>query len=172
MCGAWLKRTCDSFGYPYTRCQARSRPLFWMAVTCWMSGLSVAIASWQIMHVLTLGRPATGPLVTPSWQYSVQVRPFSMCVLCGKGIGCDAAGRILKKSRVACDSVGRAVVNTPPASDDPEVDVGDGVAVACGACADGCAPQAIAASAHAATKAALRGCATDAAIDYFCRLCR
>src|SRR5689334_20721009 len=77
-----------------------------------MSGRSVAMASWQIMHVFTLGRPATGPLVTLSWQYSVQATPFSTCVLCGNGIGCVAAGRMLKKSRVAWASVGRAVVKT------------------------------------------------------------
>ena len=31
-----------------------------------MSGRSVAMASWQIMQVFTLGRPARGPLVTIS----------------------------------------------------------------------------------------------------------
>ena len=54
-----------------------------------MRGLSVAIAAWQIRQVLTLGSPARGPLVTLSWQYSVQVSPFSMWMLWGNSIGCD-----------------------------------------------------------------------------------
>src|SRR6266850_2897514 len=108
-----------------------------------MSGLSVAIDSWQIMHVLTLGSPAIGPFVTLSWQYSVQVRPLAMCVLCGNGIGCTAVGRMPKKSRVASDSVARAGVNTASVDE-----------IACG----GGGLQATAASTQAATMAALKGC--------------
>src|SRR6266446_5252297 len=67
-----------------------------------ISGRSVAIESWQIMQVLTLGIPAAGPLTTDSWQVSVHLSiAFSMCVLCGNGIGCSAAARMRKKSRTA-----------------------------------------------------------------------
>src|SRR5215831_13588226 len=72
-----------------------------------ISGRSVAIESWQIMQVLTPGMPATGPFVTVSWHVSVHLSiAFSMCVLCGNGIGCSAAGRMRKKSRTA-DAVER-----------------------------------------------------------------
>src|SRR5215471_779355 len=78
-----------------------------------ISGRSVAIESWQIMHVLTLGMPAIGPFVTDSWQVSVHFSiAFSTCVLCGNGIGCVAAGRIRKKSRTADAAVACAGVNT------------------------------------------------------------
>src|SRR3954465_4040053 len=76
-----------------------------------MSGRSVAIWLWQIMQVFTLGIPAIGPFSTLSWQ-SVQTACFSICVLCGNGIGWTAAGRMLKKSRVAALNVGRAGVYT------------------------------------------------------------
>src|SRR5512138_3342094 len=67
-----------------------------------ISGRSLAIESWQIMQVLTLGMPALGPLTTDSWHVSVHLSiAFSTCVLCGNGTGCDAAGRIRKKSRTA-----------------------------------------------------------------------
>src|SRR5467141_1955358 len=104
------------------------------------------------MHVLMLGRPATGPFVTLSWQYSVHVRPLAMCVLCGNGIGWLAFGRTPKKSRVASANVARAGVKTAPADD-----------IACG----GGVPQATAASTQAATMAALTGCATGTIIVYF-----
>src|SRR5947207_5468968 len=79
-----------------------------------ISGRSVAIESWQIMQVLTLGIPATGPLTTVSWHVSVHLSmAFSMCVLCGNGIGCSAAGRIRKKSRTAEAVLRCAVVKTP-----------------------------------------------------------
>ena len=45
--------------------------LLCIAVICWINGRSVAICEWQIMHVLTLGSPARGPVSTPGWQ-SVQ----------------------------------------------------------------------------------------------------
>src|SRR6266513_1568620 len=69
------------------------------------------MASWQIMQVFTLGSPAKGPFVALSWQYSVQVSPFSMCRLCGNAIGWTGARRMSKNSRAACATVGRAVVN-------------------------------------------------------------
>jgi hypothetical protein len=47
------------------------------------------------MHVFTLGMPAIGPFSTLSWQ-SVHSAFFSMCVLCGNGIGCSALDRIVK----------------------------------------------------------------------------
>src|SRR3979411_2721072 len=78
-----------------------------------MSGRSVAIASWQIMQVFTLGSPARGPLVTVSWQYSVHLSiAFSTCVLCGNGIACWADTRTPKKSRTADDTVAWAGVKT------------------------------------------------------------
>src|SRR5205809_6496649 len=78
-----------------------------------INGRSVAIESWQIMQVLTLGIPATGPLTTDSWHVSVHLSiAFSTCVLCGNGIGCSAAGRIRKKSRTADPVLECAVVNT------------------------------------------------------------
>ena len=76
-----------------------------------MRGLSVAIAAWQIMQVLTLGSPACGPFVTLSWQYSVHVRPFSMWMLCGNSIGCTGFDFTQKKSLTAAPNVGRADVN-------------------------------------------------------------
>src|SRR5476649_1267650 len=67
-----------------------------------MFARSVAIESWQIMQVFTLGMPAWGPFVTVSWHVSVHLSiAFSMCVLWGKGMGCSAAGRMRKKSRTA-----------------------------------------------------------------------
>jgi len=68
--------------------------------TSLISGRSVAIWLWQIMHVLTLGIPATGPRSTVSWQ-SVHIACFAMWVLCGNASGCCAAGWRLKKSRAA-----------------------------------------------------------------------
>src|SRR5882724_8015275 len=86
-------------------------PLSAYAVTCLMSGLSLAIWLWQIMQVFTLGMPAIGPFSTLSWQ-SVQTACFAMCVLCGKGIGCSGRGRMLKNSRAASPAVRCAVVKT------------------------------------------------------------
>src|SRR3954470_22624212 len=85
-----------------------------------MRGLSVAMAAWQIRQVLTLGRPACGPFVTASWQYSVQVRPFSMWVLCGNSIGCWGFEPTRKYSftappKVSCAVVSRAFDNWPDA---------------------------------------------------------
>jgi hypothetical protein len=77
-----------------------------------MRGRSVAIALWQIMHVLTLGRPATGPVVTLSWQYSVQAISLPTCTLCGNSIGCTGSGRRFMKSFSAAPNDGRAVVKT------------------------------------------------------------
>src|SRR5262249_41318833 len=78
------------------------------------SGRSVAIESWQIMQVLTDGMPAAVPLTTGSWQVSVHLSiAFSMCVLCGNGIGCCAAGRMRKKSRTAAVVLVCAGVKTP-----------------------------------------------------------
>src|SRR5580765_2787723 len=78
-----------------------------------ISGRSVAIESWQIMQVFTLGMPASGPLVTASWHVSVHFSmAFSTCVLCGNGIGCSAAGRTRKKSRTAAVVVRWAGVKT------------------------------------------------------------
>src|SRR5512132_3069497 len=111
MCGAWLNRTCDSRVKPYTRCHGISTPFSEYDVTCLISGLSVAIWLWQIMQVFTLGIPATAPFSTVSWQ-SVQTACFSMCVLCGNGIGCSAFGLMLKKSRLADARVLCAGVNT------------------------------------------------------------
>src|SRR5882724_8143691 len=82
-------------------------PLSAYAVTCLMSGLSLAIWLWQIMQVFTLGMPAIGPFSTLSWQ-SVQSAFFAMCVLWGNGIGCSALDRMLKNSRAASDAVRRA----------------------------------------------------------------
>src|SRR5262249_41201559 len=70
-----------------------------------------------------------------------------MCVLCGNGIGCVAAGRMLKKSRTAEPNVGCAVVYT---SD------------------DGCGrpPQAAIVSRHTTTDARLKPRATrDARLE-------
>ena len=64
------------------------------------------------MQVDTLGRPATGPASTPSWQ-TVQSISLPMCTSCGKSNGCSAMGRRPKKSFTAAATVGRAVVNTP-----------------------------------------------------------
>ncbi|MBI3490985.1 MAG: hypothetical protein HY047_04220 [Acidobacteria bacterium] len=85
-------------------------PLSAYAVTCLMSGLSVAIWLWQIMHVFTLGMPAIGPFATLSWQ-SAHSAFFAMCVLWGNGIGCSAFDRMLKNSRAASDAVRCAGVN-------------------------------------------------------------
>jgi hypothetical protein len=69
--------------------------------------------SWQIMQVFTLGMPATGPFSTDSWHVSVHLSmAFSMCVLCGNGIGCAADARMPKKSRTAAMFVEWAVVTT------------------------------------------------------------
>src|SRR5216684_2818523 len=87
-------------------------PLSDIAVICWMRGLSVAIAEWQIMHVFKLGRPARGPLVTASWQYSVHLMSWAMCVLCGNSIGCRGFDLTPKNSLTACPSVSCDVVNT------------------------------------------------------------
>src|SRR5262249_22730519 len=76
-----------------------------------MSGLSVAIWLWQIMHVFTLGMPAIGPFSTLSWQ-SVHIACFAMCVLCGNGIGCFGVERMLKKWRAASAVVRCAGVKT------------------------------------------------------------
>src|SRR5580765_4770444 len=88
-----------------------------------MSGLSVAIWLWQIMQVFTLGIPAIGPFSTVSWQ-SVHIACFSMCVLCGNGIGCSAFARTLKKSRLADASVLCAGVKTssPAGGGAPQLD--------------------------------------------------
>src|SRR3954468_9434002 len=78
-----------------------------------ISGRSVAIESWQIMHVFTLGMPATGPFSTDSWHVSVHLSmAFSMCVLCGNGIGCRAGAPMQKNSRPAAIFVEWAVVTT------------------------------------------------------------
>src|SRR2546429_3944583 len=78
-----------------------------------ISGRSVAIESWQIMHVLTLGMPAAVLLTTDSWHVSVHLSiAFSMCVLCGNGMGCWAAGRMRKKSRTAAPAPVCAGVKT------------------------------------------------------------
>jgi len=78
-----------------------------------ISGRSVAIDSWQIMHVFTLGMPATGPFSTDSWHVSVHLSiAFSTCVLCGNGIGCTAAARMPKNSRTAAMLVECAGVKT------------------------------------------------------------
>src|SRR5262245_49741857 len=67
-----------------------------------ISERSVAIESWQIMQVFTLGMPAIGPFTTDSWHVSVHLSiAFSTCVLCGNGIGCVAGGRMRKKPRTA-----------------------------------------------------------------------
>jgi len=47
------------------RFRRKSSPFSAIAVIFWISGRSVAICEWQIMQVLTLGRPARGPLSTP-----------------------------------------------------------------------------------------------------------
>src|SRR5688572_18025012 len=113
MCGAWLKRTCAVGGYPKTRCQTKSSPRSRIAVSCWMRGRSVAIVLWQTMHVRTLGRPAWGPVLTGSWQYSVQAICLPAWMLCGNSSGCCGSGRRSKNSFIAAATVGRAVVNTP-----------------------------------------------------------
>src|SRR5580692_11697770 len=77
-----------------------------------MSGRSVAIDSWQIMQVFTLGRPAIGPFSAASWQYSVHMILFATCVLCGNARGCVAAGLIFRKSFTAPPTVAWAGVNT------------------------------------------------------------
>src|SRR5882672_8106255 len=87
-------------------------PLSDIAVICWMRGLSVAIAAWQIMHVFKLGRPARGPLVTASWQYSVHLMSLEICVLCGNSIGCCGFDLTQKNSFTACPNVSCEVVNT------------------------------------------------------------
>jgi hypothetical protein len=89
-----------------------STPLLSYSAIVLMMGWSVAIAAWQIMQVFTLGRPAIGPLITLSWQYSVHVAPFELCTLCGKAIGCTAFGRTPKKSLTASAVVRCAGVNT------------------------------------------------------------
>ena len=63
-----------------------------IAVICLMRGRSVAIALWQIMQVRTLGSPATGPVVTLSWQYSVQAICLPTWMLCGNSIGWTGSG--------------------------------------------------------------------------------
>src|SRR5215216_4759376 len=80
------------------------------------------------MHVRTLGSPATGPVVTASWQYSVQPIFFPTWMLWGNSSGCSGAGRQPRKSLSAAATVGRAVVKTAllcPGSSGPVlVDVG------------------------------------------------
>ena len=63
------------------------------------------------MQVFTLGIPAIGPFATLSWQ-STHSAFLSMCVLCGKGIGCSGLDRIQKKSRAASPKVLCAGVKT------------------------------------------------------------
>src|SRR5688572_8371331 len=60
-----------------------------MAVISLMRGRSVAMVLWHTMHVRTLGSPATGPVVTDSWQYSVQPIFLRTCTLWGNSIGCS-----------------------------------------------------------------------------------
>src|SRR5205809_1138628 len=71
------------------------------------------------MHVFTLGRPATGPFVTLSWQYSVHATFLATCVLCGNGNGCVAVGRMPKKSLTAAPNVSCAGVYTEPGNGFP-----------------------------------------------------
>src|SRR5687767_5782997 len=77
-----------------------------------MRGRSVAIVLWQTMQVRTLGSPATGPVLTASWQYSVQAICLPAWMLCGNSSGCSGSGRQAKNSAAATPIVGRAVVNT------------------------------------------------------------
>src|SRR5258706_7358421 len=72
-----------------------------IAVICLIRGRSTAIASWQIMQVRTLGRPATGPVVTLSWQYSVHAVFFATCTMCGKSIGRKRGGGLLREAFIA-----------------------------------------------------------------------
>ena len=62
-------------------------------VICWMRGRSVAIASWQIMQVLTLGRPPRGPSSRSRGSTRCRRSPCSTCMLCGNSIGCSGSGR-------------------------------------------------------------------------------
>ncbi|MNC85474.1 hypothetical protein D3C83_10740 [compost metagenome] len=73
----------------------------------------MAIVLWHTMHVRTLGSPATGPVVTASWQYSVQAICFPAWMLCGNSSGCSGSPVTPKNSLTAAPTVGRADVNTP-----------------------------------------------------------
>ena len=87
-------------------------PFSRIAVISLMRGRSVAMALWQIMQVRTLGRPATGPVVTLSWQYSVQAICLPTWMLCGNSIGWTGSGCRTRKSSSATRRLGRAVVST------------------------------------------------------------